>query len=81
MNTYHLMSIHIDCSTGAPIALLNVRVTDGETGAVSGIDRTVPSSPAATTKMNAIIADVIGYLQTKYPTITVTLPPLLPPQV
>lgn len=78
-NTYELMAIHIDTSTGVAKPSLNFRVTDSITGVTSGLDKQIsPVPPAAQTQLDALVTSALSFINSKYPGANITLPPVAP---
>lgn len=74
MTTYTVQSVFLEFSGGVGKASIAVSATDVDTGTGYSLNRTVVNpSPQAQSRLNAIGADAIAYIQSKYPTITVTL--------
>lgn len=76
-NSYYLNAIHLDFSTGAAVPTVNIQVVDGTTGGISGVDRTITNvGPTVQTHITNLVNDALAFAQTKYPGLTITLPPV-----
>lgn len=74
MTTYTVRSVHLEFTGGVAKASVFVDAMDTDTSTGFSLNRSVVSPPAPVQgRLNAIGADAIAYIQSKYPSITVTL--------
>lgn len=74
-NTYQLMNLQIDCSSGINVAIFNIKMTDPLTGVSERFERKVQSPPApAQARLDGVITDALTYINSLYPGANVTTP-------